>query len=145
METEKQRERLVELLNEFNTNERLKCPHYGEPTCDGCEYDLVYDCDITAVFSDYLLANGVVVFPHKIGDKIYKNICGEKDTQEYVIVGYYCEDKPKIVHSQFFYNGKTYDHNFYVDDEGEYYYTSRAEAESVLKERKDNAKWKQLC
>ena len=117
MQTEKQRERLVELLDNLPNGELL-----------------------TKDVADYLIANGVVVFPHKIGDKIYKNICGEKDTQEYVTVGYYCEDKPKIVHSQFVDNGKTYDHNFYVDDEGEYYYTSRAEAENALKERKENGK-----
>lgn len=123
METEKQRERLVELLNEatFEVNVHTLADHLSRETIEKV--------------ADYLIANGVVVFPHKIGDKIYKNICGEKDTQEYVIVGYYCEDKPKIVHSQFVYNGKTYDHNFYVDDEGEYYYTSRAEAENALKER----------
>lgn len=120
MQTEKQRERLVELIK----SAEKEFSNTGKPILDIEEY-----------VADYLIANGVVVFPHKIGDKIYKNICGEKDTQEYVIVGYYCEDKPKIVHSQFVYNGKTYDHNFYVDDEGEYYYTSRAEAENALKER----------
>ena len=125
MQTEKQRERLVELIK----SAEKEFSNTGKPILDIEEY-----------VADYLIANGVVVFPHKIGDKIYKNICGEKDTQEYVIVGYYCEDKPKIVHSQFVYNGKTYDHNFYVDDEGEYYYTSRAEAENALKERKENGK-----
>ena len=47
MQTEKQRERLVELLDNLPNGELR-----------------------TKDVADYLIANGVVVFPHKIGDKI---------------------------------------------------------------------------
>lgn len=68
---EKQRERLVELLKVFNTDDRVRCPHYEEPTCEGCEYDLADDCDRTAILADYLLANNVVVLPWEKGDTLY--------------------------------------------------------------------------
>ena len=71
MENEKQRERLVELLKETFEYTRGTCIDFDEAA---------------EINADYLIANGVVVFPHKIGDKIYRNICGEKDTQEYEMI-----------------------------------------------------------
>lgn len=61
MKTEKNRERLVGLITEFENNEIVKCPKYDEPTCDGCEYDLGTECDKTSILADYLIANGVTV------------------------------------------------------------------------------------
>ena len=56
METEKQRERLVELLNE--AKRRIKNLDTSYP-----DYDEAVD---------YLIANNVVVLPLKVGDRIYR-------------------------------------------------------------------------
>lgn len=61
MQTEKQREKLVELITEFENNVIVRCPKYDEPTCEGCEYDLGDECDKTSILADYLIANGVNV------------------------------------------------------------------------------------
>ena len=79
MEHEKQRERLVELLSEFENNVRVRCPKYDDPTCDGCEYDLDRECDKTSILADYLLANNVVVLPCKEGSTVY--VIKREDTE----------------------------------------------------------------
>lgn len=61
----KQRERLVELLNK-------KYDHF----CDQCGMNK--DSHYTESLADYLLANGVIVLPCKVGDTVYKirKFCG---------------------------------------------------------------------
>ena len=63
MQTEKQKERLVELITEFENNKIVRCPKYNDPTCEGCEYDLGDECDKTSILADHLIANNVVVLP----------------------------------------------------------------------------------
>ena len=59
MQTEKQRERLVELLNEatFGVNVHTLADHLSRETIERV--------------AEYLMANNVVVLPCKIGDKAY--------------------------------------------------------------------------
>lgn len=71
MQTEKQRERLVELITEFENNKIVRCPKYNDPTCEGCEYDLGDECDKTSILADHLIANNVMVLPWKKGDTLY--------------------------------------------------------------------------
>lgn len=82
----------------------------------------------TLSLAAYLDKMGCVAMPYKIGDKIYHNIAGEEEPQEYTVVGFYCEKEPKIVYSQFIYNDKTYDHKYYVNDDGVHFHTSREDA-----------------
>lgn len=83
---------------------------------------------------DKLEQNGAIVPPYKVGTTIYRNIVGEDDPQAYKVIGFYCEDKPKIVYSTFQYNGKTYDHRYYIEDEGIYYHLSAEEAKSAKRD-----------
>lgn len=59
MQTEKQRERLVELLNEatFGVNVHTLADHLSRETIERV--------------ADYLIANNVVVLPCKVGDTVY--------------------------------------------------------------------------
>lgn len=63
METEKQRERLVELIKNADSYENLRSYDL---------YDLVHDTGGAEEFADYLIANNVVVLPLKVGDRIYR-------------------------------------------------------------------------
>jgi hypothetical protein len=60
MQTEKQRERLVELLNEatFGVNTQTLADHLKKETIERV--------------AEYLMANNVVVLPLKVGDQIYR-------------------------------------------------------------------------
>lgn len=69
----KQREKLIELIGNS-----LCCPK--ETDCAGCEYKKYELCTETMV-ADYLISNGVVVLPCKVGDTVYKisnRMCKEK-------------------------------------------------------------------
>ena len=107
------RDRLVELLN---------------VDMSGCEGDYAEE------MADYLIANGVIVLPYKFGSKVYRNVVGEKEPQEYTVVGFYCEEEPKLVSCEFKYNDRTYSHTYDVEDEGKYYHTTKEQAEQKLKE-----------
>ena len=64
-----QKEKLVELIAEGRM-----CPVDGNPFeeegCLQCKYAKDKDCDLTRL-ADYLLENGVIVPPCKVGDKFY--------------------------------------------------------------------------
>lgn len=66
------KDRLIELLTAFEMDVRLRCPKYEAPACEGCQYDLDRECDKTAILTDYLLSNGVIVPPLKLGQICYK-------------------------------------------------------------------------
>ena len=57
MENEKQRERLVELIKNADTDENLQSYDL---------YDLVHDTGCAEYLADYLLANNVVVLPENV-------------------------------------------------------------------------------
>lgn len=70
------RDRLIELLRKMDENATITCPRYSNSanldTCEGCQYNQEDgSCDYTARDADYLLANGVVVPPCKVGDMVY--------------------------------------------------------------------------
>lgn len=66
-----ERERLIKLLKK---TDELKCPYPDKSTneCFGCEYNVEGEeyCDHLR-YADYLLANGVIVPPCKVGDTAY--------------------------------------------------------------------------
>lgn len=61
MQTEKQRERLVELIQEGKSHAFCDICE-GRSDCDNCENERI---------SDYLMSNNVVVLPWKKGDTLY--------------------------------------------------------------------------
>jgi len=93
MTNDKQRERLVELFAQLE-DPSSTCPRFGtNKVCEGCKYLKGDECDLTGRFADYLLANGVIVPPCKVGDVVYrldgfvwKYECGEC---EYFDEGWY--------------------------------------------------------
>lgn len=62
---------LIELLREAKEHPEKTCPKYELPTCFGCEYNKGDECDRIARLADYLLKNGVIVPPCKVGDKVW--------------------------------------------------------------------------
>lgn len=57
------RDKLVELINQGDK----KC---GEMRCEECEHEGTEKCGFNLI-ADYLLANGVIVPPCKVGDTVY--------------------------------------------------------------------------
>ena len=123
MQTENQRERLVELLNEatFGVNTQTLADHLKKETIERV--------------AEYLMANNVVVLPLKVGDRIYRlDVLNNKiidwtiariDIYDEEIV--YCDDS----------------FNVFTDEEfgvrGGVFLTLE-EAENAQKERKENGK-----
>ena len=127
MEKEKQRERLVELIAEFENNLSVRCPKYDEPTCEGCEYDLGDECDKTSVLADYLMSNNVVVLPCNVGDKVYVWLGIDHKLGNIII-----EDTvTKIGVTR---KGLMYENGHSFEEFGKTVFLSRAEAEAKLKE-----------
>ena len=115
------RERLIELINQVDFD-------YGEE-CVACSED-GYKCrpDMGEFFADYLLANGVIVPPCKVGDTVY-----------YI----YWLNGLKIgsgTIEEIYYNGDGFayhichDYN-YFDLQQEDAFLTKEEAEQALKER----------
>ena len=134
MQTEKQRERLVELLNE--AKRRIKNLDTSYP-----DYDEAVD---------YLLANNVVVLPCKVGDTVHSFSADFGVVLPYIVgtlnIGYM--GKSGVYYS---YEANCHDPetdelldeiDFESEDIGKTVFLSREEVENVLKERKekDNAK-----
>ena len=128
---ENQRERLVELLEEFNTNERVRCPHYEKPTCEGCEYDLADDCDRTAILADYLLANNVVVLPCVVGQTVWCIYNYEKPKEFQVSVLSMSENHYSFTIEA---NKGVFKHYCDKDAVGKWVFFTKEEAEAKLKE-----------
>lgn len=149
MQTEKQRERLVELLNEaaFGVNVHTLADHLSRETIERV--------------AEYLMANNVVVLPCKIGDKAYYVDKGRMRETTVREIYFYtnnswnmmlefgceeeCDDCPFESWSQSYcgewscggeYGTWTVDN----DDFGKTVFLSKEEAENVLKERKENAR-----
>lgn len=65
------RERLIELIREMENHPEKTCPHFDDEDCFNCPYDKEERCDMQARKADYLLANGVIVPPCKVGDTVW--------------------------------------------------------------------------
>ena len=149
MQTENQRERLVELLKDSHFEWLRR------------EYDHETDKNINEFVADYLIANNVVVLPCKIGDKAYYVDKGRMRETTVREIYFYtnnswnmmlefgceeeCDDCPFESWSQSYcgewscggeYGTWTVDN----DDFGKTVFLSKEEAENVLKERKENAR-----
>jgi hypothetical protein len=128
MQTEKQRERLVELIKNADSYENLRSYDL---------YDLVHDIGGAEEFADYLMSNNVVVLPCKVGDKIFAVSASLKTIYEckvthiisqeggLMIFGTlpYCKE-PRAICSEY-------------DIGKDYVFLSRAEAEAKLREMRD--------
>ena len=109
------RDRLIELLHKAED----KCESTHD--CDDCKYILSGSCK-TVLIADYLLANGVIVPPCKVGDTVYRVLSsGEMVALE--VTGFHCAviTNPYNVISFEFLNTKSF--------------LTKEEAEEKLKER----------
>ena len=68
-----ERNRLIELFNKIGKDPAITCPHYKtDKTCDVCKYTINnFMCNHTERTVDYLLSNGVIVPPCKVGQTVY--------------------------------------------------------------------------
>lgn len=64
------RDTLIELLIKGNNQPCGNGYPWEDNYCTGCEYENKKDCRVLQL-ADYLLENGVIVPPCKIGDKVY--------------------------------------------------------------------------
>lgn len=140
MQTEKQRERLVELLKNADTDKNLGW------------YDLYDLClekgGCAEYFADYLMSNNVVVLPLKVGDRVYVpwNWCGTSGIAVVEVQEIRFYDKSG--NWMFFIELQSDDDDFNLSFGGwktencigKTVFLSRAEAENMLKERKENGK-----
>lgn len=69
------RDRLIELFKELDKDFSITCPNCNtDKGCRGCKYQMsgaLLDCNYLERKVDYLLSNGVIVPPCKVGDKVY--------------------------------------------------------------------------
>lgn len=123
------RDRLIELLDDLGVivnvpdNVDYGCGTY---TVEGGEY-----------VADYLLANGVIVSPCKVGTEIFGVFDNDDEQRKEIYVGNilcYSLDENNLLWAKMRYeNGLTYWHT--IDDFGKTVFLTKDEAEQVLKER----------
>lgn len=112
------RERLIELLNK-------KYDHF----CDQCGVNK--DSRYTESLADYLLANGVIVPPCKVGDTVYSNVLGE--IEGFVVVSMELAYMAKGFVGEFVSNNGTYPMLFKFENIGKTVFLTKEEAERALK------------
>ena len=142
MNRESERQRLVELLK------RKSCWYNEcEIGCDKCEYVGICDNDIERI-ADYLLDNGVIVPPVKVGDKFYRieTWCTEGGFLEEPIRPYSstcehcceeCDGKKKVEEYTFNSIIQILELERYF---GKSVYLTREEAEKALERKEDEGK-----
>ena len=129
------RNRLIELMREAKEHPEKTCPRWDLPTCGGCDYNKGDECDRIARLADFLLKNGVIVPPCKVGDKVYLPCVNDwGDIENYTITEFVLDnnglcfvvdDEDRECHS--------------VDNIGKTVFLNIEEAEQALKEGTDNA------
>ena len=126
MNIEAERKRLVELINNY------PCMS----TAEDCFMESISD-DL----ADYLIANGIVVPPVKVGDKVYQTVLFKDKTGFVVernVVGFHFGDFPELrghKRKQYFivYHETTHSiTHIDIDQLGKTVFTSREEAEKML-------------
>ncbi len=65
------RERLIELIKEMENHPEKTCPHFNEEDCFNCPYDKEETCDMAARKADYILSDGWIRPPCKVGDTVW--------------------------------------------------------------------------
>ena len=125
MQTEKQRERLVELLNEatFGVNTQTLADHLKKETIDRV--------------AEYLMANNVVVLPCVVGQTVWCIYNYEKPKEFQVSVLSMSENHYSFTIEA---NKGVFKHYCDKDAVGKWVFFTKEEAENVLKERKNETK-----
>jgi hypothetical protein len=133
------RDRLIELLEDVANHPEKCCPHWGEEDCFNCPYDKGETCNMSARKADYLLANGVIVPPCKVGDTVYQIMDIEsvhRQILELKVLRIEIEEPTIRFWCQ---TVKKYRYNFGeldIEDFGKTVFLTKEEAEEKLKELK---------
>lgn len=122
------RERLIELLlrKSCMTN---KCP---DIPCDECECIAVHTGDADKI-ADYLLANGVIIPPCKVGDKVYTEVLNR--IESFVITNFEFSVTPNGWSCGVTSSNGLYPMLFSFDSIGKTVFLTKESAENALKER----------
>lgn len=128
METEKQRERLVELIRNADTYKKLRSYDL---------YDLVHDTGGAEEFADYLMSNNVVVLPCKFdgSQKAYYPVEKTSVIYETRVWALGVNEDGYMVINPIEYNKK--DFSMIGVEFGKTVFLSREEAEAKLRETRD--------
>ena len=123
MQTEKQRERLVELLNAEISHLVLS------------DIDFVWTCERINYLADYLMSNNVVVLPCKFdgSQKVYYPVAKTNVIYETRIWALGVDEDGDMVINPIEYNAKAF--SMSGVEFGKTVFLSRSEAENALKER----------
>ena len=124
------RDRLIELLKKDNCPSPFLCD-------EKCKYANLKRC-YEARTADHLIANGVIVLPCKVGDKLYILYSVTKEIEECDITGFIIQTKHDVIQ---FKDGTIYtiwdkDYNAHF---GKTLFLTREEAEKALERSKGNA------
>ena len=123
-----QKEKLIELIDDFIDTVDVK--HW-------------YSEELDEHLADYLLADGWIRLPCKVGDTVFcvHYVC-DKNANEYLdisvgdVISYSMQSEGLWMYCRYE-NGLTYWH-FVTDDFGKTVFTSRAEAEAEIERRRNN-------
>ena len=138
------RDRLIELFNAIEKDPAITCPHYKtDKNCDTCKYTINnVMCNHTLRMVDYLLENGVIVPPCKVGDKVYyvHETLWDNDYKNKVISESVKKRILKIVERPKHFTNLaleilTFDYCFIIDWLKGNIFLTKEEAEQALKER----------
>ena len=136
------RDRLIELLEAVEKDPTITCPHFKTAiTCKGCKYTINnVMCNHTLRMVDYLLANGVIVPPCKVGDKVYFPWMYD-GTSGIAILEISCIRLFRQNINLIFYddvgNDMPMPSVFFFDDFGKSVFLTKEEAEEKLRERSE--------
>lgn len=117
-----ERERLIELLIQGELNADKK----GFFNCSQSKQK-------AEIIVDYLIENGVIVPPCKVGDTIYVSMC--KQVFPFNVTSINTDEVGTIIKAM---HGLRLLYMFYSEDIGKTVFLTREEAEKALKEREEN-------
>lgn len=143
------RERLIELFEQMDINPEITCPKPNDvESCKTCKYAISeWLCDMRARKADYLLANGVIVPPCKVGDDVYYIIDGKIQALSVkygtfvgnnITMSAKCKDESDMCEAGCWLDGKTCGIGFDYSHIGKTIFLTKEEAEQALKERDGN-------
>ena len=124
------RDRLIELLKAIEKDPAITCPHWNENDCFNCPYDKEETCDMEARKADYLLANGVILPPCKVGDILWIPSVNSNKVYSKVIKEILIHEKDGEI-GKYVYASSAY---FPFENIGKTVFLTKEDAEEKLKE-----------
>lgn len=144
-------EKLLSLLKKMDSDPTITCPRKVSEPCTGCEFNTNDDkCDTYARKAAYLVANGILCPPCKVGDTVYEVIAYKNKANGNRVDGHIRPCVVKSIHLSDAHSkkdepyitlgaGGSYLHGAYIkrvpiDEFGKSIFPSEEQAEQKLKE-----------